>query len=163
MAIWNLEIWDILLLKAEINMFLLSLERFLSDIRGPRYLHLKKVYFFVGHPVYWICPPAKLGITKTQSKLHGICIGICNSIGIAIGITVYKCLSYAYWSLFYLIFDLLFLCIFLLGIQTWRATTDLSAWIKENLQEQHWYWNKVCKIWTNCKVTVRICRLELNL
>ena len=22
-----------------------------GDIRGPRYLHLKKVYFFVGHPV----------------------------------------------------------------------------------------------------------------
>ena len=41
-----------MLLKAEINMFLLSLERFLSDIRGPRYLHLIKVYFFVGHPVY---------------------------------------------------------------------------------------------------------------
>ena len=40
-----------MLIKAEINMFLLSLERFFNDIRGPRYLHLKKVYFFVGHPV----------------------------------------------------------------------------------------------------------------
>ena len=32
-------------------MFIVNIEYFLSDIRGPRYLHLKKVYFFVGHPV----------------------------------------------------------------------------------------------------------------
>jgi len=39
------------LMKTNINMFLFDMEYFLSDIRGPRYLHLKKVYFFVGHPV----------------------------------------------------------------------------------------------------------------
>ena len=33
------------------NMFLFDIEHFLSDVRGLRYLHLKKVYFFVGHPV----------------------------------------------------------------------------------------------------------------
>ena len=38
-------------MKTEINKLLLSIEHFLSDIRGPRYLYLKKVYFFVGHPV----------------------------------------------------------------------------------------------------------------
>ena len=31
------------------SQFLFDIEHFLSDIRGPRYL--KKVYFFVGHPV----------------------------------------------------------------------------------------------------------------
>ena len=38
-------------MKTNINMFLFDIEHFLSDIRGPRYLHLKKVYFYVGHPV----------------------------------------------------------------------------------------------------------------
>ena len=33
-------------------MFLLNIERLLSDIRGSRHLHLKKVYLFVGHPVH---------------------------------------------------------------------------------------------------------------
>ena len=32
----------------EINLFIFNVEHFLSDIRGPRYFHLKKVYFFVG-------------------------------------------------------------------------------------------------------------------
>ena len=32
-------------MKTEINMFLLSIKHFSSDIRCPRYLHLKKVYF----------------------------------------------------------------------------------------------------------------------
>ena len=39
-----------MLLKTDINMFLLNIEHLLSDIRGSRYLHLKKVYLFVGHP-----------------------------------------------------------------------------------------------------------------
>ena len=39
-------------MKTDINMFIFNIEHFLSDIRGPRYLHLKKVYFSVGHPVY---------------------------------------------------------------------------------------------------------------
>ena len=38
-------------MKAGIHMFLLNIEHFLSDILGSRYLRLKKVYFFVGHPV----------------------------------------------------------------------------------------------------------------
>ena len=41
-----------MLMKTNIDMFLFNIEPLLSDIRGPRYLHLKKVYFFVGHPVY---------------------------------------------------------------------------------------------------------------
>ena len=40
-----------MLMKTNRNMFLFNIEHFLSDIRAPRYLHLKKVYFFVGHPV----------------------------------------------------------------------------------------------------------------
>ena len=40
-----------MLIKTNINMFLFDIEHFLSAISGPRYLHLKKVYFFVGHPV----------------------------------------------------------------------------------------------------------------
>ena len=39
-------------MRTKVNMFLFDIEHFLSDIRGPRYLHLKMVYFFVGHPVY---------------------------------------------------------------------------------------------------------------
>ena len=40
-----------MLMKTNIHMLLFDIEHCLSDIRGPRYLHLKKVYFFVGHPV----------------------------------------------------------------------------------------------------------------
>ena len=36
--------------EININMFHLSSEHF---FRGPRYLPLEKVYFFVGHPVYF--------------------------------------------------------------------------------------------------------------
>ena len=39
-------------MRTDTNMFIFNIEHILSDIRGPRYLHLKKVYFFVGHPVY---------------------------------------------------------------------------------------------------------------
>ena len=39
-------------MKTDINMFVLNIEHFFSDIRGSRHLHLKKVYFFVGHPVH---------------------------------------------------------------------------------------------------------------
>ena len=38
-------------MKTDINMLIFDMEHFFSDIRGPRYLHLKKVYFSVGHPV----------------------------------------------------------------------------------------------------------------
>ena len=41
-------------MNTDINMFIFDIEHFLSDIRGPRYFHLKKVYFFVGHPVVTI-------------------------------------------------------------------------------------------------------------
>ena len=43
-----------MLMKTDIDMFLLNIEQFLRDIRGSRYLHLKKVYCFVGHPVPYI-------------------------------------------------------------------------------------------------------------
>ena len=43
-----------MLMKTDVNMFLFNIEHLLSDIRRSRYLHLKKVYFFVGHPVYKI-------------------------------------------------------------------------------------------------------------
>ena len=38
-------------MKTDMNMFLLNIEHFLGDIRGSGYLPIKKVYFFVGHPV----------------------------------------------------------------------------------------------------------------
>ena len=38
-------------MKTDINMLISNIEHFLSDIRGPRYLYLKKLYFSVGHPV----------------------------------------------------------------------------------------------------------------
>ena len=38
-------------LKEDIHRFISSTEFFLRDIRGPRYTGLKKVNFFVGHPV----------------------------------------------------------------------------------------------------------------
>ena len=40
-----------MLIKTDINMFILNIENFFRDFRGSRYLHLNKVYFFVGHPV----------------------------------------------------------------------------------------------------------------
>ena len=40
-----------MLMKTDINMYLMNIEIFLSDIRGSRYLHIEKVYFFVGHSV----------------------------------------------------------------------------------------------------------------
>ena len=38
-------------MKINTDMFLFDIDHFLCDVMGPRYLHLKKVYFFVGHPV----------------------------------------------------------------------------------------------------------------
>ena len=38
-------------MKTDINRFLLNIEHVLSDIRGSRYLDVRKVYLFVGHPV----------------------------------------------------------------------------------------------------------------
>ena len=38
-------------MKTDIDMFVFNIELFLSDVRGPRYLHLKKGVLFVGHPV----------------------------------------------------------------------------------------------------------------
>ena len=40
-----------MLLKEDIHRFISSIELFLRDIRGLRYADLKKVNFFVGHPV----------------------------------------------------------------------------------------------------------------
>ena len=37
-------------MKTEIHKFLLGIEHIHSDIRGPKYLPLKKVYFFCGSP-----------------------------------------------------------------------------------------------------------------
>ena len=39
-------------LKDDIHRFISSTELFLSNIRGLRYTGLKKVKFFVGHPVH---------------------------------------------------------------------------------------------------------------
>ena len=41
-----------MLLKEDIHRFISSTELFLRDIRGLRYDDLKKVNFFVGHPVH---------------------------------------------------------------------------------------------------------------
>ena len=46
-----LENSDFVLLKEDIHRFISSIELFLRDIRGLRYVDLKKVNFFVGHPV----------------------------------------------------------------------------------------------------------------
>ena len=46
-----LEKFDFVFLKEDIHRFISSTELFLSDIRGLRYTGLKKVNFFVGHPV----------------------------------------------------------------------------------------------------------------
>ena len=40
-----------MLMKTDMIMFLFYIKHFLSDIRDLRYLHIKKVYLFVGHPV----------------------------------------------------------------------------------------------------------------
>ena len=40
-------------MKTDLNMFVFDIEIFLSDVRGPRYLHLKMVYNFVAHPVIY--------------------------------------------------------------------------------------------------------------
>ena len=37
-------------MKTDINMFLLNIEHLLRDIRGSRYLHLKKGVLFCGSP-----------------------------------------------------------------------------------------------------------------
>ena len=72
-------------MKTGIDMFLLNIEDFLCDFRGSRYLHLKKVFFFVGHPVYLncylhkiqkeeilSCIKKKYPVTKNCILLHGI-------------------------------------------------------------------------------------------
>ena len=46
-----LENSDIVFLKEDINRFISRTELDLRDIRGLRYADLKKVNFFVGHPV----------------------------------------------------------------------------------------------------------------
>ena len=70
-AICNLEIWDLVLMKTDINMFLLNIEHFLRDIRGSRYLHLKKVYCFVGHPVPYIFVIGTSGWVAVGGPLGG--------------------------------------------------------------------------------------------
>ena len=46
-----LENCDFVFLKEDIKRFISSTELDLRDIRGLRYVDLKKVNFFVGHPV----------------------------------------------------------------------------------------------------------------
>ena len=50
-----LENFEFVFLKEDIHRFISSTELFLSDIRGLRYIGLKKVNFFVGHPVCVKC------------------------------------------------------------------------------------------------------------
>ena len=57
-------------MKTNINMFLFDMEHFLSDIMGSRYLHIKKVYFFVGHPVCWFCPKPHVEPDSPQRPLR---------------------------------------------------------------------------------------------
>ena len=47
-----LENLDFVDLKKDIHSFISSTELFLRDTRGLRYADLKKVNFFVGHPVH---------------------------------------------------------------------------------------------------------------
>ena len=54
-----LENLDFVLLKEDIHRFISSTELFLRDTRGLRYADLKKVNFFVGHPV---------GVSRASSK-----------------------------------------------------------------------------------------------
>ena len=46
-----LENYEFVFLKEDIHRFISSTELFMSNIRGLRYTGLKKVHFFVGHPV----------------------------------------------------------------------------------------------------------------
>ena len=48
-----LENCDFVFLKEDIKRFILSTKLDLRDIRGLRYVDIKKVNFFVGHPVYF--------------------------------------------------------------------------------------------------------------
>ena len=45
-----------MVLKKDIHRFISTTELFLSDIRGLRNTGLKKVNFFVGHPVAYVDP-----------------------------------------------------------------------------------------------------------
>ena len=54
-------------LKEDIHRFIPSTEPFLSDIRGLRYTGLRKVNFFVGHPVLSRHPPDTLQISSRHS------------------------------------------------------------------------------------------------
>ena len=60
--------FEFVFLKEDIHRFISSTELFLSDIRGLRYTGLKKVNFFVGHPVPIMEKYNKLG------ELHGVVV-----------------------------------------------------------------------------------------
>ena len=49
-----LENCDFVFLKEDIKRFISSTKLDLRDIRGLRYVDIKKVNFFVGHPVAWL-------------------------------------------------------------------------------------------------------------
>ena len=70
-AIGNLEIWDLVHIKTDIDMFIYNIEHFLRDIRAPRYLHLKKLYFFAGHPV-WEPQKSKMAAKGPQNGQQGL-------------------------------------------------------------------------------------------
>ena len=55
-----LENYEFVFLKEDIHRFISSTKLFLSDMRGLRYTGLKKVNFFVGHPVHLGCVLIKL-------------------------------------------------------------------------------------------------------
>ena len=58
-------------MNTEKILFLVSIEIFLSDIRGPRYLHLKKGVLFCGSPGRLNCGWV-WALTKSALKLSKI-------------------------------------------------------------------------------------------
>ena len=67
-----LENFDFAFLKEDIQRFLSSTELFLSDIRGLRYTDLKKVNFFVGHPVDYLNKVGLVSVYANFSSPAGI-------------------------------------------------------------------------------------------
>ena len=68
-----LENFEFVFLKEDIHRFISSTELFLSDIRGLRYTGLKKVNFFVGHPVCesQLMDTCRFGVTGESYLTNG--------------------------------------------------------------------------------------------